>query len=87
MIVRLTEEAEGDLERIADYIAQDNPHRALSFILELRDRCMSLASMHSMFPYAPRYERYGIRQRIYENYRIFYRIRAEQVVIICSDAQ
>ncbi|NWB31560.1 type II toxin-antitoxin system RelE/ParE family toxin [Pseudomonas gingeri] len=37
MIVQLTDEAEGDLERIGDYITQDNPLRALSFINELRD--------------------------------------------------
>lgn len=38
MIVQLTAEAEGDLERMGDYIAQDNPRRGLSFVLELRDK-------------------------------------------------
>lgn len=43
MIVRLTAEAESDLEQIGDYIAQDNPKRALSFVLALRDKCLGLA--------------------------------------------
>lgn len=31
--------AEGDLEEIGDYIALDNPQRALSFIQEIRAHC------------------------------------------------
>jgi hypothetical protein len=34
-----TEEAGKDLETIADYIALDNPARAVSFIQEIRARC------------------------------------------------
>ena len=55
MKVLLTTEAEGDLERIGDYIALDNPRRALSFVLELRDACMSLANLHLAFPLVSRY--------------------------------
>ncbi len=36
MKVVFTREAEEGLERIGDYIAQDNPRRALSFIAALR---------------------------------------------------
>jgi toxin ParE1/3/4 len=31
--------AELDLEEIGDYIARDNPKRAISFIAELKERC------------------------------------------------
>ena len=31
--------AEQDLEEIGDYIAQDNPKRAVSFIMELHEQC------------------------------------------------
>ena len=37
-------EALRGLEEIADYIAQDNPHRALSFIDETRTRCNNIVS-------------------------------------------
>ena len=39
MRCRLSPLAEFDLEEIGDYIARDNPRRALSFIEEIRARC------------------------------------------------
>ncbi|VVE42462.1 plasmid stabilization protein [Pandoraea horticolens] len=74
MIVHLLPEAILDLETIGDYIAQDNPRRAVTFIQELRDKCLSLADMPLAFPVVPRYERYGIHHRVYGNYQIFYRV-------------
>lgn len=74
MIVRLTPLAEAELEAIADYIARDNPRRALSFVQELRERCLSLAEMPLAFPLVPRYADRGIRHRVHGNYQIFYRV-------------
>lgn len=79
MIVHLTDEAVGDLERIGDYIARDNPQRALSFVLELRDKCLSLANTHQAFPLL---SRYGLRRRVHGNYAIFYQVEAHRVVIV-----
>jgi len=31
--------SERDLEEIGDFIAADNPHRTVSYIREMRDRC------------------------------------------------
>ncbi|MGP1276409.1 MAG: type II toxin-antitoxin system RelE/ParE family toxin, partial [Caulobacterales bacterium] len=42
MSSRFSPAAERDLEEIADYIAQDNPRRALSFIAELRQTAADL---------------------------------------------
>jgi plasmid stabilization system protein ParE len=74
IVVRLTSLAEAELEAIADYIARDNPRRALSFVQELRERCLSLADMPLAFPLVPRYEDRGIRHRVHGNYQIFYRV-------------
>ncbi|QQB81606.1 type II toxin-antitoxin system RelE/ParE family toxin (plasmid) [Cupriavidus necator] len=74
MVVRLTPLAEAELEAIADYIARDNPRRALSFVRELRDRCLSLADMPLAFPLVPRCEDRGVRHRVHGNYQIFYRV-------------
>ena len=82
MIVHLTEEAEQDLECIADYIALDNPPRAVSFLQELRGKCLALADMPERFPLVPRYEESGVRRRGHGNYLIFYRIEPEKVVIV-----
>ena len=82
MILELSDEAEQDLEQIADYIARDNPRRALSFILELRNRCEELLDTPNGFAIVPRYERYGIRRRVHGNYLIFYRVETAKVVIV-----
>lgn len=82
MIVRITASAEDDLERIGDYIAQDNPKRALSFVLELRDKCLALADTPCGFPLVPRYERFGIRRCVHGNYLIFYRADDDQVTVV-----
>ena len=39
MQLLITPQAEQDLEVIGDYIAQDNPVRASSFIVKLREQC------------------------------------------------
>lgn len=82
MIVHLSYEAIADLERIADYIAQNNSRRALSFVQELRDKCLSLGNMPQAYPLVPRYEKYGVRRRVHGNYLIFYRIDAGQVTVL-----
>ena len=82
MKVRLTAQAESDLEDIADYIAKDNPARALSFIHELRDACLGLADMPLAFQLVPRYERFAVRRKVHGSYLIFYRVEAKQVVIL-----
>ena len=73
MIVRLSPDAEADLETIGDYIARNNPYRAVTFVAELRDKCSSLAGMSLGYPLVPRYEHSGVRHRVYGNYQIFYR--------------
>ncbi len=82
MKVRITAEAERDLEGFGDYIAQDKLPRALSLIKELRDKCLSLADAPLAFPLVPRYENRGVRRRVHGNYLIFYRIEAKQVVVL-----
>jgi len=82
MILEFTSEAEGDLEQIADYIAEHNPQRALLFIRELRSRCEDLISHPNSFALVPRYEPHGIRRLVYGKYLIFYRVEPAKVVII-----
>lgn len=82
MIVHLSAEAEHDLETIGDYIARDNPVRAISFLRELREKCLGLADLPERFPLVPRYEAMGVRRCGHGNYLIFYRVEVEKVVII-----
>ena len=82
MKVNLTEAAEADLEEIADWIAEDNPARAISFIAELLDRCMSLATRPRRFPIARRSGGAEFRKLAYKNYLIFYVIFIDHVEIV-----
>lgn len=82
MIVHFSVEAEQDLEAIGDYIARDNPRRAISFLRELREQCLGLAEMPKRFPLVQRYESEGVRHRSHGNYLIFYRSEANKIVII-----
>lgn len=82
MIVIFTDEAERDLEQIGDYIAQDNPRRALTFLMELSRKCEELAKTPLGWPLVARYEQHGIRRRVHGNYCIFYRVDSEQIVIV-----
>ena len=82
MIVHLTAEAERDLEQIGDWIARDNPARAVTFIEEIQRSCLDLAEFPERFPLVPRYESERVRHRAKGNYLIFYRIETAKVVIL-----
>lgn len=82
MILEFSSEAESDLEQIADYIAEQNPQRALSFIQQLRSSCEDLVNNTNGFALVPRYEHHGLRRRVQGNYLIFYRVEPAKVVIV-----
>ena len=67
----ITPLAEQDLEAIGNYIAKDNPRRALSFIGELRSQCGKISKAPKA--YRPREELgKGIRSCSHGKYVIFY---------------
>jgi toxin ParE1/3/4 len=72
--------AEADLEAIGDYIARDNPHRAMTFIRELRQRCGQIADMPRAAPLRPELGG-GVRVVPFGRYLICYAERDDQVVI------
>ena len=82
MKVVFTRHAEIMLEEIGDYIARDNPTRALSFIRELRAKALGLADMPLAFPLVPRHAHNGVRRRVHGNYLILYVPREDHVVIL-----
>jgi len=69
-----------DLEEIGDYIARDNPRRAVSFVDEIEAQCRKVADNPYGFPerqeIAP-----GVRMAVYGKYLIFYRIQRKTVRI------
>ena len=63
--------AEADLEGIGDYIARDNPRRALSFIVELRRQCAKIAEAPQAYRRRPELGT-DIRSCAHGNYLIFF---------------
>ncbi len=82
MIVRLSAEAEGDLETIGDRIAEHNSERALSFVRDLRAKCLDLAEFPERFPLVPGFEKHGVRHRVHGRYLIFYIFAGDAVTVI-----
>jgi plasmid stabilization system protein ParE len=81
MLVRFTDEAEGDLEEIGNFIAEDNPGRAASFVAELVDRCLGLSGYPQRYAiFVHRGDR-DIRRFPHGNYVTFYSIVADTVEI------
>jgi len=77
----ITPLAENDIEEIGDYIAKDNPNRAVSFIAELRGQCRKLAL--SPQAYRLRHELGNdVRASVYGNYMIFFNYDEKDVRIL-----
>lgn len=73
--------AERDLEAIGDYIAKDNPERALSFVRELRHQCQRILVAPHGYRMRPELGG-GIRSCSYGNYLIFFIPKNDEVRII-----
>ena len=71
MRLRFSRRAQRDLEDIADYIAQSNPVRAVSYVRELREHCRRLLAFPESAPRRPELGA-GVRMSIFGNYMILY---------------
>ena len=81
MKVRLTPEAEADLEGIGDKIAERNAARAVTYVRELRERCLRIAEFPHAGPPRPQWGE-DIRIAIHGKYVIVYRVRDETVEVL-----
>jgi toxin ParE1/3/4 len=73
--------AEHDLEEIGDYIAAENPSRAVSFIQEIQEQCSKIAM--SPLAYIARAELgKDIRSCVHGRYLIVFRPSDEDVLIV-----
>lgn len=70
-----------DLEGIGDYIAQDNPHRAITFIVELRSQCDRIAASPKACRSRPELGE-NIRSSAYGNYVIFFQDTPVELCIV-----
>ncbi|MEY3788345.1 MAG: hypothetical protein RLZ75_2552 [Pseudomonadota bacterium] len=66
--------AASDLEEIGDYIAQDNPRRAITFVREIRERCQKIVAFPEAAQLHPEYGD-GVRMIPHGRYLIFYTVQ------------
>ncbi len=81
MRVTLSPLAERDLESIGDYIAEDSPRRALSFIAELRARCDTIAKAPQAYRARPELAE-GLRSCAHGNYVIFFTATKARLTVV-----
>lgn len=81
MRIVFTVQAELDLEEIGDYIAVDNPARALSFVREIRDHCNRIAAAPLAYATRPELGE-GIRGCAHGRYLIVFQSASEEVLIV-----
>lgn len=81
MRLLLTPLAEQDLEEIGDYIAQDNPTRALSFVQELQAQCQKICLNPAGYRRRPELSS-DVRSCAHGHYVIFFEATDEAVTII-----
>ena len=82
--IHITGNAQGDLSEIYDYIAADNPERAITFINELEKQILSLKKLPERNPMIQEnfYFNTNYRHLVYKKYRIIYRIFKNDVFIL-----
>ena len=81
--VRYLPAAEQDLLSIHDWIASDNPERAVTFVEEL-DRTITKLTFHphkGVVPRHPKLRETGYRILIVGDYLVFYKVRGKTIQI------
>ena len=80
--IRWSQGSVSDLEEICRFISKDSDHYARMFA----QRVVSIVEAIPPFPEAgrivPEYQRQDLRERIYRNYRIVYRIKGDAIEIV-----
>ena len=82
MKVRFTPAAQADLAGIRQWIAHDNPERALSFVRELRSKALALGDFPRRHQVAAHSASGPVHKFTHGRYGIYYRVLPNRVEII-----
>jgi plasmid stabilization system protein ParE len=80
MRVELSGLIENDLDTIADYIAQDNPTRAVTFLREIRAQILAIGQNPLLYQLRPEIGE-GARMTVVGRYVILFRVIPDAVKI------
>ena len=79
--IRWSSKAASNFEEICDYIAKDSEVYATLFAKKINAAVKSIPQFPKAGRIVPEYGDENIREKIYENYRVIYRIKGEIVEI------
>lgn len=82
MAVEWSARARTDIRELHAYIAQDSPHYARRFVEKILNATEALTDHPQIGRKVPEADRDDIRELIFQNYRIIYRIKPEHVYIV-----
>lgn len=87
--IRWSPRAASHFEEICDYIAKDSKHYAALFAKKVNVIVKSIPQFPKSGRIVPEYRDENLREKIYENYRIVYRIKREfiEIVAICHGSR
>jgi len=80
--VAWTEVAWRDLERVADYLAEDSPAYAAALVRRVRDAARSLTEMPKRGRVVPEMDHEAVRELILSSYRLIYEVRGDDVYVL-----
>jgi plasmid stabilization system protein ParE len=66
---------------IGEWIRQDNPERAISFVNEIERACHGLLDFPQAFPVSVRRDGRVIRKRVHGDYLILYEALADRIIV------
>ncbi|MCP1309580.1 type II toxin-antitoxin system RelE/ParE family toxin [Paenibacillus tyrfis] len=77
-----TKTATNDLERAVEYIHQDSPGYALSFLYDAMERAKTLSLFPNRGRIVPEINNPNVREIFLHRYRMIYKIEEDQVIIL-----
>ena len=78
----MLESAQDELNKILDYIAQDSFEYALTFYEQVHEKVHNLRYFPKIGRKVPELDDTNIRELIFKNYRVIYRILEDKIQII-----
>jgi plasmid stabilization system protein ParE len=87
--IKWSPRAASHFEGICDYIAKDSKHYAALFAKKVLSIVKSIPQFPKSGRVVPEYNDENMREKLYENYRIVYRIKEEviEIVAICHGSR
>ena len=77
-----TESAVLDLEKVKDFISRDSEYYALALVEKIFEAVEKLTTFPNIGREVPEYQDKTIREILCSNYRIIYRVRSNEAVIL-----